>query len=84
MRRHIDVDAWVDSAAADLMRSSAVPEVGDVLARVLDLVRQRRQMHDIAFANTLAAVEEPAELCVERCSPTMSRRLLPSRPVLLS
>lgn len=82
-RRHIDADAWVDSAVNDVMRGSGVPAVAETLAKVLDVVRQRRDAHDLAFAAALAAVEQPAEPCVEDLLPEHVVPLSKKQPVLL-
>lgn len=83
MRRHVDSDAWVDSAVNDVMRGSALPAIAEVLGTVLDLVQRRRDHHDLAFAQALAAVEEPDELCVERLLPEQVVPLARKQPVLL-
>ena len=83
MRRHIDADAWVDSAVNDVTRGSAVPAVAETLAKVLDLVRQRRDAHDFAFAAALASAEQPAEPCVEQLLPEHVVPLAHKQPVLL-
>lgn len=83
MRRHIDADAWVDSAVNDIMRGSAIPAVGETLAAVLDLVRERRDAHDLAFARALADAEQPDVPCVEQVLPDNIIPLAAKQPVLL-
>lgn len=83
MHRHIDADAWVDSAVNDVARGSAVPAVAETLAKVLDLVQQRRDAHDLAFAAELASVEQPPEPCVEQLLPEHVVPLANEQPVLL-
>lgn len=83
VRRHIDSDAWVDSAVNDVARGSAAPGVGETLAAVLDLARRRRDAHDLAFAHALADTELPSEPCVEQVLPEHVIPLANEQPVLL-
>lgn len=83
LRRHVDTDAWVDSAVNDCVRGSADSGLAEVLGHVLDLVRQRRDAHDLTFAAALAGSPEPAELCVERLLPDHVIPLAHRHPVLL-
>lgn len=53
-RRHLDVDAWVDSALHDAERGVADADLGSALAAVLTAARVRRAAHDTAFATALA------------------------------
>jgi hypothetical protein len=84
MRRHIDVDSWVDSAVNDITLGSATPAVAETFASVLDLVRSRRDAHDRVFATALAATEQSAERGVERVLPEYVIPLAKkNQPVLL-
>lgn len=83
MRRQVDTDAWVDSAVNDSVRGSSDSALAEVLGAVLDLVRRRRDEHDIAFAAALAEAPEPAELCVEGILPDHVIPLACQHPVLL-
>lgn len=60
--RHLDVDAWVDSAVNDAARGVDDTDLGSALAAVLQLTRSRRDGHDAEFADALVAhtVDDPA------------------------
>ncbi len=62
VRRHGDVDGWVDSAVNDAVRGVGDAELGAGLAAVLASVRLRRGAHDTAFASALVAhtMDDPA------------------------
>ncbi|SEP54169.1 BREX-2 system phosphatase PglZ [Amycolatopsis saalfeldensis] len=81
--RHLDSDAWVDSAVNEVARGSAAPGVGETLAAVLDLARRRRDAHDLDFAQALADTEAPSEPCVEQVLPEHVIPLANEQPVLL-
>jgi hypothetical protein len=54
-RRHLDSDAWVDSAFNDAASGVASAEHSAAVAAVLQLVRRRRTTHDVGYAEALAA-----------------------------
>lgn len=60
--RHLDHDAWVDLAINDAASGAGDNEHGSALFAVLELARQRRDAHDIAFAEQLSILtrEDPA------------------------
>jgi len=59
--RHIATDAWVDAAVNDAYTGVSEPELAEALTAVLAAVRVRRDEHDRAFANVLAAATESDE-----------------------
>lgn len=80
VRRHVDADAWVDAAINDVKASDS--QVADVFATLINFVRLRRDRHDVAFAEALAATEEPAELCVEHLLPRHAIPMATTQPML--
>jgi hypothetical protein len=92
-RRHLDVDAWVDSAVHDAERGVGDADLGSALASVLSAVRARRTVHDVAFATALgdhsrADPPKPPEAQhtvhhLEDVLPTMVLPLAQQAPVLL-
>ncbi len=53
-RRQVEVDGWVDAALNDAAAGVDDAELGAGLAHVLELTRQVRDAHDLAFAHALA------------------------------
>lgn len=53
-RRQAEVDGWADAALNDAAAGVDDAELGASLAHVLELARQVRDAHDIAFAHALA------------------------------
>ncbi|PRY37178.1 PglZ domain-containing protein [Geodermatophilus tzadiensis] len=88
-RRHLDVDAWVDSAVNDAAAGVGEPELGAALAAVLAAVQQRRNRHDEQFAAALAdhtrsdRPGSPAMLLLEELLPEVVLPLARRTPVLL-
>lgn len=54
VRRQAEVDGWVDAALNDAAAGVDAPDLGAGLARVLELTREVRDAHDVAFAHALA------------------------------
>lgn len=52
--RHLDVDAWVDSAVNDAATGVDDHPLAEALERVVLAVQERRDSHDLAFAAALA------------------------------
>lgn len=89
-RRHVDDDAWVDSAIHDAERGVADPELGAALTTALASARARRSIHDRAFAAALAdhtrgAAPAPSG-AVQHLEDVLASKVLPvakHAPVLL-
>ena len=88
-RRHLDTDAWVDSAVNDAWSGADDPELGAALAAVLAAARRRRDRHDADYAAALAvqlrdeAPADPACFPVEDLLATAVLPLARRTPVLL-
>jgi hypothetical protein len=54
VRRHLEQDAWIDSAVNAATAGVGEPELGSALHAVLAVARHRRDAHDHEFARALA------------------------------
>jgi PglZ domain-containing protein len=88
-RRHLDADAWVDSAVNDAASGVDEPELGKALGEVLDAVQRRREQHDEQFAAALVAHTRgeqpgtPSMVLLENLLPDVVLPLARRVPVLL-
>ncbi|MCZ2839922.1 BREX-2 system phosphatase PglZ [Modestobacter sp. VKM Ac-2985] len=88
-RRHLDADAWVDTAVNDAAPGVGDPELGEALAAVLELVRRRRDRHDGDFARALAEFTRddrpgtPSAVRLEELLPSVILPIARRAPVLL-
>jgi hypothetical protein len=88
LRRHVDQDAWADSAVNDAAAGASDPELGAGLAAVLAATRARRAAHDAVFAAALASYtrddrDDHDVLRVENLLPDVVMPLALQAPVLL-
>lgn len=87
--RHLDADAWVDSAVNDAAPGVGDAELGAALSAVLMQVRKRRDRHDEQYARALAGATRdelptgPGAVLVEDLLTTVVLPLAARAPVLL-
>lgn len=60
IRRHVDNDAWVDVAVNDASMGAGDVSHAGALEAVLEVVRRRRDSHDLVFARALAELPSAA------------------------
>ncbi|MBY6413363.1 BREX-2 system phosphatase PglZ [Rhodococcus sp. BP-252] len=82
-QRHVDVDAWVDSALGAVRRGADLPANVATLRRVIETVTGLRRTRDRAFAAALADAPHPEPLVVEDLLARVVLPLAGDRPTLL-